>query len=236
MTLSISPEDNKVQEHHMKKIEVINRQNITMWIIVILLVLLYILCSLVLLAESKWAKLPVIEPAIMKSGKLQSHTIMPFSFTNQQGIPVSSKAWQGKIWVANFIFTHCPVVCPRMTANLKAVQLAFKNDTAIQMLSFTIDPDRDSCSQLRKFADRFGININKWQLLTGSKPAIYRLARSGFLVVATDGDGGPDDFIHSEKVVLVDRHQRIRGFYTGTDKGDIENLIQDIKKLKNEEE
>jgi protein SCO1/2 len=88
---------------------------------------------------------------------------------------------------------------------------------------------------LQKYAQRFSINTRQWQLLTGSKQAIYKLARNSFEIVATDGDGGPDDFIHSEKLVLVDRQRRIRGYYDGTDDTAIKNLIRDIKKLQHEE-
>ncbi len=152
---------------------------------------------------------------------------------NQAGDPVSITDWNNKIVVANFFFTHCPVICPTMTKNLVKVQNQF-NEDEILINSFSIDPVRDSAEQLKQFSERYGIESKNWNLLTGDKQEIYRLARKSFLVVATDGDGGPNDFIHSEKLVLIDKQRRIRGFYTGTEKSDVDQLIIDIKKLKNE--
>lgn len=102
------------------------------------------------------------------------------------------------------------------------------------LVSFTVDPQRDSIQQLKSYATRMGLNTNHWDLLTGDKKEIYRLARKSFLVVAADGDGGADDFIHSDKLVLIDRRLQIRGFYDGTENEDIKQLLIDINKLKHE--
>jgi len=120
-----------------------------------------------------------------------------------------------------------------MTNSLKKVQQAFKEDE-ILIRSFSVDPERDSVAQLRKYAGQFGINTSNWELLTGDKKEIYKFARNGFMIVATDGDGGPNDFIHSEKLVLIDKQKRIRGYYDGTSGNQVKQLIADIKKLKHE--
>jgi protein SCO1/2 len=99
--------------------------------------------------------------------------------------------------------------------------------------SFTVDPERDSVGQLKSYAGKMDIHDN-WQLITGEKKEIYKLARKSLLVVATDGDGGPNDFIHSELLVLVDQAKRIRGFYNGTDDAEVNNLLRDIKRLEKE--
>lgn len=163
------------------------------------------------------------------------HRISDFSMVNQDGRKVTLDNWKGKIVVANFFFTHCPVICPKMTSNLKLVEARYNMDDAIQIASFTVDPERDSSAQLRKYAEKYTINTHRWQLLTGDKKELYKLARKSFLTVATDGDGGPDDFIHSEKLVLIDGRQRIRGYYSGTEKSEVQQLLIDIKKLKNEQ-
>ena len=118
---------------------------------------------------------------------------------------------------------------------MKRINEVFENDNSVVLNSFTVDPERDSAAQLNKYADRFGIKTKKWDLLTGDKKEIYKLARNSFMIVATDGDGGPNDFIHSERLALIDKQKRIRGYYDGTSDKEVSHLINDIKKLKNEE-
>jgi protein SCO1/2 len=113
------------------------------------------------------------------------------------------------------------------------VQKAVKNDPALLITSFSIDPERDSVARLKAYATRFNVT-GQWFLLTGEKKTIYRLARNSFMVTATDGDGGANDFIHSEKLVLVDKSGQIRGFYDGTSETAVRQLIRDIQKLKAE--
>jgi protein SCO1/2 len=156
----------------------------------------------------------------------KEHRIGDFKLINQQGNKSTTEEWRGKIVVANFFFTHCPVICPKMTANLKKLHL--------MLVSFSVDPQRDSVAELKKYTERFYINENNWQLLTGSKKEIYRLARKSFQVAATDGDGGDNDFIHSDQLILIDSKKRIRGYYEGTEKKEIAQLIRDIKKLEHE--
>ncbi len=118
-----------------------------------------------------------------------------------------------------------------MIRSLKRVQQVYANDPQLLINSFSVDPERDTVAQLARYASMVDIR-NNWQLITGNKKDIYKLARKSFLIVATDGDGGPDDFIHSELVVLIDKEKHIRGFYNGTDEGEVTNLLRDIKRLK----
>jgi len=164
----------------------------------------------------------------------KTHTIADYRLVNQLGKESSIKNWEGKIVVANFFFTHCPYVYPKMTNNLKKVQKANVGDKNLLFVSFSVDPERDSSEQLQEFARRFNIDESNWQLLTGSKKEIYRLARKSFQVIATDGDGGENDFIHSDQLVLIDAQKRIRGYYEGTEEKETDQLIKDIKKLENE--
>ena len=176
--------------------------------------------------QSNFQKLPVLgEP---------NHRIASFGMINQHGDSIANKNWEGKIVIANFFFTHCPLICPKITRNLFTVQQSFINDGHLQINSFSIDPDRDSVKRLSWYASKFTISHDHWNLLTGNKKDIYRLARKSFLAVATDGDGGPDDFIHSDQLVLIDTKGRIRGFYDGVNKNDVAELIHDIRKLKTE--
>jgi protein SCO1/2 len=174
--------------------------------------------------ENRFTRLPVQGPA--------GHIIGDFSFTDQHGSNITQESWKGKIVVANYFFTHCPVVCPQMTYQLKRVQ-AYAQVKNLQIASFSVDPERDSISNLRSFAGKFEIK-NNWQLLTGDKKQLYKLARKSFMLVATDGDGGPNDFIHSETLVLIDPQRHIRGFYEGTNQKAVDQLIKDIRRLANE--
>ena len=177
--------------------------------------------------EKKTKSLPVM-------GKTKEHRIGDFKLMNQDGQLKTTTDWNDKIVVADFFFTHCQVVCPKLTKNLKRVQEAYKNDADIFFTSFTVDPERDSVAQLKKYTTQFNIDIHNWDLFTGDKKEIYKLARNSFMLVATDGDGGPDDFIHSENLVLVDKQKRIRGYYAGTNDKEVNQLIRDIKKLQHE--
>lgn len=175
--------------------------------------------------ENTYTALPVIGG--------DAHKIGDFDFLNHDGGTTSLKDWNDKIVVADFFFTHCPVVCPKMTRSLKNVQGLYAGDKELLLTSFSVDPERDSVDQLKIYAEKMNIQGN-WLLLTGDKKEIYKLARKSFLVTATDGDGGPQDFIHSELLVLIDKQGRIRGYYNGTVPSEVENLIRDISRLKKE--
>ena len=175
--------------------------------------------------ERKWSDLPVF--------KGENYTLADFQLHNQDGKTVTLRSWDNKIVVVDFFFTHCTSICPKLTNSLKKVQAAYANNEQLLLNSFTVDPTRDSVERLKAYAAQFDIGEN-WNLLTGDKADIYRLARKSFSVVATDGDGGDQDFIHTEKLVLIDKQKRIRGYYSGTADSDVQQLITDIKKLQNE--
>jgi protein SCO1/2 len=206
----------------------------TTWIFLALVFLLplmvYLLTSWY---ENNYEELPVYN---ITSGTKENllKQLPSYNFVNQNGKKLTGKDWDNKILVVDFFFTHCPVICPKMTKSLKHIEENFKDDSAIQLASFSVDPVRDSSAQLKKYSALFGLNTRRWNLITGSKKDIYKLARNGFALVATDGDGGPDDFIHSDKIVLVDARKNIRGYYDGTNSAEIDKLITDIKKLENE--
>lgn len=206
----------------------------TIWVFVILVFLVpFVGYAGYILYEKKFQKLPVYGKESLINGKKVDHEIQAFELINQDGKISNINEWNNKIVVVDFFFTHCPSICPKMTTSLKKVQKAFA-ENEILISSFSVDPERDNTEQLKWYSGKFGINTANWQLLTGDKKDIYKLARNGFMIVATDGDGGPNDFIHSEKLVLVDKQKRIRGYYDGTSEKEVNTLIQDIKKLKHE--
>jgi len=160
------------------------------------------------------------------------HQVPPFSFVAQTGDTISEKTFANKIYVADFFFSHCPGICPKMSMQLQRIQREFKTDDDIRILSHTVDPARDTPARLREYADLYEVDSTKWFMVTGNKPDLYAQARKGYYVVANEGDGGEEDFIHTEKFMLVDKDRVIRGYYDGTDPKEVERLMVDIKVLK----
>ncbi|MFK5879798.1 MAG: SCO family protein [Flavobacteriaceae bacterium] len=164
----------------------------------------------------------------------KGHTISNFSLINQNGETITQKDYEGKIYVADFFFTRCQTICPIMTNNMVKIQEAFNDDDNIMLLSHSVTPVMDSIPVLREYADMKGVDDNKWNITTGDKKHIYELARKSYFAVVDEGDGGMQDFIHTENFVLVDKKKQIRGYYDGTDAKDVDRLIEDIKLLQHE--
>ncbi len=163
------------------------------------------------------------------------HTIAPFSFTDQNGNSFGSKELEGKIYAVDFFFTTCPGICPRLTANFGKVQEAFKNDANVMLVSFSVTPETDIPAVLNAYAKNHNVNYSQWRLLTGEQTEIYTLARRSFF--ADDDLGGKkdeNDFLHTENVLLIDSHKRIRGIYKGTYPLETEKLIKEIGILEKE--
>ena len=165
------------------------------------------------------------------------HRVSDLTLTNQFGQQVSlDKDFKGKILVIDFFFTNCTSICPRLTTSMKLLQTSFRKDpkkeanldTVVQFISITVDPERDSFQVLRSYADRFGVNHDNWSFLTGDKRTIYNFARNELGVSTGPGDGGADDFIHTEKFVLIDKDRFIRGYYNGTQDTDARKCADDM--------
>jgi protein SCO1/2 len=158
------------------------------------------------------------------------HKVGNLQLTNQLGDKIAiNEDLKGKILLVNFFFVNCPTVCPKLTANMKMIQNAFKkNDTSVHLLSITVNPEKDTFQALRAYADRYKVNHDYWWFLTGDKSGIYNFARNELYVVTGGGDGGADDFMHSEKLVLIDKDRHIRGYYNGLDTVDLRRCADDI--------
>lgn len=164
-----------------------------------------------------------------------THRIGSFSFTDQDGQIISDKTIDGKIHVANFIFTSCGNICPIITQNLKKAGIYFKNDSNVVLLSFSVTPWIDDVATLKAYKQRSGIANKNWHFLTGSRAEIYNLARKSYF--AEEDLGFTKDstqFLHTEHILLIDKTKRIRGIYNGTLKLEIDQLIKDIRALKKE--
>ena len=187
-------------------------------------------------------KLPVYNPAdvnpILVDDAVRhiskDHRIANFSLLDQNGDTITQENFKDKIYVADFFFTRCQTICPVMTVNMGDLQEYFKNDEDIKFISHSVTPIIDSVSVLRAYADKKGINDKKWHITTGDKMHIYELARKSYFAVLDEGDGGEQDFIHTEQFILVDKNRQIRGFYDGTDKEEMQRIIKDIEILKKE--
>lgn len=164
----------------------------------------------------------------------KDHKINGFSLINQNGETITEKNYQNKIYIADFFFTRCTNICVAMAYNMGELQDFYKNDDDIMFLSHSVTPTIDSVSVLKKYATEKGVIDGKWNVTTGYKKDIYNLARKSYMVVLENGDGGINDFIHTEQFVLVDKKRRIRGYYDGTKKEDMEKLKKDIITLKKE--
>ena len=166
----------------------------------------------------------------------KAHRIAEFKLVDQMGDTITNADFDGKIYVADFFFTTCPSICPKMTANLTELADFYKNDEDIMFLSHSVTPQIDSVEVLSAYGNEHGADPTKWKLVTGSKKHIYELARRSYFAVTTEGDGGESDFIHTENFILVDKERKIRGFYDGTSKKDMDRLKNDITILRYEYE
>jgi protein SCO1/2 len=164
----------------------------------------------------------------------KDHTIADFKLTNQNGEIITNNNYKNKIYIADFFFTRCQTICIAMAYNMSELQEFYKNDDDILFLSHSVTPVIDSVSVLKEYANRKGVIDGKWNVTTGSKKHIYELARKSYFAVLDEGNGDENDFIHTEQFVLVDKERRIRGYYDGTEKKDMEKLKNDIVLLKEE--
>jgi protein SCO1/2 len=158
------------------------------------------------------------------------HQIPDFSFVNQDSQRVTRQTVAGKIYVADFFFTTCPTICPKMKSQMLRVYEKFKNNDQVVLLSHTIDPEHDSVAVLRDYAERLGVSSSKWQFVTGAKDSIYTIAAQ-YMVSAMEDEKEPGGFVHSGAFILVDTNRHVRGIYDGTNPEQVDQLIKDIPLL-----
>ncbi len=159
------------------------------------------------------------------------HTVLDFSFTDQDGQTVTQKKFEGCVYVTDFFFTTCHSICPIMSSQMERVAEKFKGNSEVKFLSHTVDPEIDTVEQLKRYAIDHNADSKQWMFVTGDKKSLYSIARRSYLLNAEQGDGGPDDFIHTENFALIDEYKHIRGFYNGTDSIEMNQLMKDIDLL-----
>lgn len=163
------------------------------------------------------------------------HAIPPFQFIDQEGNTVTEKTFAGKVYVANFFYTACPGICKQLTTHLGLVQRAFLRDDRVMILSHSVTPESDNVGRLRQYARAFGVLPAKWRLVTGNKEQVYQVARKAYFADEDMGEQRTsNDFLHTENLLLIDAHRRIRGVYKGTSIRAVNDLIADIKMLEAE--
>ena len=219
-----------------------------LWYVVFFILLLtgfYLLLPKEMLSKSA---LPVI------NGNVQ-----PFSFTNQDGMPLTNNSVEGKVYVAEYFFTTCKGICPRMNANMRRVYDTYREEENFMIISHTCMPETDSVPLLKAYELKMingklvrnedgsykidfnslhelhnGLKNNNWNFVTGDKKALYKMARQSYLIDNNKPDSTQniaDQFIHTQFFALVDKNQRVRGIYDGLKEDEIQKLITDIKSV-----
>lgn len=171
------------------------------------------------------------EEPIIQNGDTVFQKIPDFKLISQAGRTVTQQDLNNSVYVANFFFASCRDVCKKMTTQLTRVQEAFPNNPEVKLVSHTVDPERDTVATLKQYAEMYGANQKQWYFLTGPKPEIYKLAQEGYKLTAMQAPSITPDFIHSEKLILVDKQKHVRGIYDGTSSEDVDRLIVEIKVL-----
>jgi protein SCO1/2 len=164
-------------------------------------------------------------------GAQGEHHIRDFRLIDQFGGTFTLADVGERIVVADFFFTTCATICPKMSVQMERVQEAYKTEDRLLLLSHSVTPEIDSVPVIAAYAELHNADPDRWRFLTGDRRQIYALARKSYFAAMDEGDGGMDDFVHTENFVLVDMQRRIRGFYDGTSAKDVDRLIVDIGKL-----
>lgn len=163
--------------------------------------------------------------------------VQPFQFVNQYGDTIQQQNMTGKVYVAEYFFTSCKGICPKMNQNMKDVYSDFRNEREFFILSHTVDPDTDSVGRMRRYSDSMGVAGSNWWFLTGRKDSLYNAARVSYLLDASKTDANIEDqFMHTQLFALVDRSGRVRKIYDGLKKDELAEMKKDIPKLLNEKE
>jgi protein SCO1 len=157
-------------------------------------------------------------------------TIPNFAFVDQNGDTVRNADFENKIYVVDFFFTHCPTICPKVTAQMLRVYERFKDSSEVRLLAHSIDPKRDSVGRLHDYADKLGAKAPKWRFVTGERDSIYSIA-DDYFSIAKEDPKSPGGFDHSGRLILVDKKRRVRSFCDGTDAEDVSRFMDDIERL-----
>src|SRR5947207_15238810 len=176
-----------------------------------------------------------VEVQALKQRTISSYGTVPsFQFVNQNAQSFGSAQLDGKIWIADFIYTTCPGPCPMISTRMGELRKPLEK-TDVHLVSFSVDPEKDTPAVLRDYAGKLQAEPGRWDFLTGPKSAIYKLSHDGFKLAVSDGSGAQGLPVHSTRMVLVDRHGQIRGYYYATEAEAITKLLADTNHLLREQ-
>lgn len=193
------------------------------------------ICCLLFVSCQEKKKLPYLGPKKTQvvGGKIDTiyHQIPAFRFLNQDSTWISEKDMVGKIYIADFFFTSCPTICPKMKTQLLRIYDRYSTNDIVRILSHSIDPAYDTPKVLNEYAKKLQVKSPKWNMLTGDKSIIYRLGEKSYMVTAQEDKNEAGGFVHSGAFILVDKNRHVRGIYDGTQEIEVNHLIEDIELL-----
>ncbi|MEQ9467780.1 MAG: SCO family protein [Ekhidna sp.] len=181
--------------------------------------------------QSSSEKLPYLGNTIFEENDTIYHTIQNFQLVDQDSSIVTNETFAGQVYVADFFFTSCPTICPKMKAQMLRVYNKFKDNPEVAILSHTIDPTYDTVALLKDYSERLGVSSDKWKFVTGDQDYIYDLAEKSYMSIADEDEDAPGGYIHSGAFLLVDKERRIRGVYDGTVPEQVDVMMNDIERL-----
>jgi protein SCO1 len=192
-----------------------------------------ILIPIVTLGVLLWLR--NVEVTALRQRNISAYGTVPgFQLINQNGQPFGSAQLSGKIWIADFVYTTCPGPCPMISGRMSELQRPLAK-TDVHLVSFSVDPEKDTPEVLRGYAEKLQAEPGRWDFLTGAKSAIYKLSHDGFKLAVSDGSDPQRIPVHSTRIVLVDRHGQIRGYYDATEPEVITKLLADTNHLLREQ-
>jgi len=195
--------------------------------------LILILIPIITLLLLLWLR--HIEVAALRQRAVSSYGTVPaFELANQNGQPFGSAQLTGKIWIADFIYTTCPGPCPMISSRMSELQKPLEKSD-VHLVSFSVDPEKDTPQVLRAYAEKLQADPARWDFLTGTKSAIYKLSHDGFKLAVSDGSDEQGIPVHSTRMVLVDRHGQIRGYYDAAEADAVTKLLADANHLLREQ-
>ena len=196
------------------------------------IIVLNFLVALLAFSCAQEKKLPFLGPKqVNAKGDTVYHQIPAFRFLNQDSVFVSEKDVEGKVYVADFFFTTCPTICPKMKTQMLRIYERYKDRDVVRIISHSIDPDFDTPNVLKDYAARLQVKAPKWNLLTGDKAAIYTLGQKSYMVSAQEDPNEAGGFVHSGAFILVDKNRHVRGIYDGTVEAEVNHLLEDMEIL-----
>ncbi len=195
------------------------------WFVIVLVVLIS--------CHDQNGRLPILGEQRIEDGDTIYHQVEPFSYLDQDSNQVSQQTLQDKIYVADFFFTSCPTICPKVTAQMLRIQEEFIDEDRLKLLSYSIDYRKDSIPILKRYASKVGISSAKWHLVQLKKDEVERVANQYFSVAFEDSSV-PGGFDHSGRLMLVDQHGRIRAYCNGTEPDEVTEFMEEIRILLNE--